>query len=498
MKNKLKYSMSSATKTLILVAVLLFGTPSIQAQTFTTFAGNQSSGSSGDGGPATSAALAGPQGVCVDDSGNVYIADANNGRIRKVSISTGIINTIVTITPNYFTPGVTVDDSGNVYVSDYMTGKVFKVTPSGVVSTLATGLGQPRGLAVDALGNVYVANFAGDVKKITPAGVISIVIVGSWSGVRPQEVCVDIFGNVYVAEDDSPNQLGRIRKLTVSTGVISTIAGGGTNFSDGIPAVNSGLHGAKGVSVDASGSVYISNAGIVRKVDVSTGLINTIYYLPNGNCCPTDAYGICLSLSGDFYIADHNNQRILRVSCTGITTYQTVSDTNFSSILIDTDTLNVVQVDTIGNNVVTTTDSVFIATYVNTTAVVIDSMVFVTVGCTDVIDTTIYSDTTYISVTVMDTVTHESSDTTLINTTVANIGILANMKVYPNPFSDKINIDVGDETVDVVLTDALGRILMQTKCSGHVVVQPNVLSGVYFLRVTYNNKAPVMIKVIAE
>ena len=162
-------------------------------------------GYSGDNGPATSAELAGPTGVALDASGNLYIADYGNNRIRKVSPS-GIITTVAGNGTDGFSGdngpatsaeladpwGVALDASGNLYIADIYNNRIRKVSPSGIITTVAgngTGgysgdngpatsaeLYDPSGVALDASGNLYIADYGNDrIRKVSPSGIITTV-----------------------------------------------------------------------------------------------------------------------------------------------------------------------------------------------------------------------------------------------------------------------------------------------------------------------------------
>ena len=216
-------------------------------------AGNGNAGFSGDGGPAASAALNSPIGVAVDAFGNVYIADQNNNRIRKVNTA-GIISTFAGNGTAGFSGdggpathaelsspfGVAADAAGNVYFTDVNNFRVRKVTPAGIISTFAgngisgfNGDGGPAtsaqlntqgGLAVDAAGNVYIADWANfRIRMVNTAGIISTIAGNGKFGFSgdggpatsamlnyPIAVAVDAVEDVYIA--DQSNQ--RIRKVT--------------------------------------------------------------------------------------------------------------------------------------------------------------------------------------------------------------------------------------------------------------------------------------------
>jgi sugar lactone lactonase YvrE len=228
----------------------------------TVVAGNGSAGFSGDGGPATNAALNLPFGVAVDGAGNVYISDSLNSRIRKVNTA-GIISTIAGTGSNAFSGdggpaasaslwqphGVAVDAVGNLVIADTGNLRIRRVSSSGTITTIA-GIGS-RG-------------FSGDGGLATSA---------SLSG--PQGVAVDASGNLYIV--DAGNQ--RIRKVNAAA-MITTVAGNGkTGFSgDGGLATNASLNlnAPEGVAVDSAGNLFIADAlnDRIRKVDTS-GLITT-------------------------------------------------------------------------------------------------------------------------------------------------------------------------------------------------------------------------------
>ncbi len=209
----------------------------------TTVVGTGTASYSGDGDTATSAALNGPVGVAVDSSGNLYIADMNNHRVRKVTMSTGIITTIAgtgtgtynyvnngdaTSASLYYPNGVALDSSGNVYIADTSNQRIRKVT----VST---------GIITNVAGNNNNGWFSGDGGSATSARFFN-----------PRAVALDASDNFYVADDINC----RIRKVTASTGIITTIAGTGvsTYSGDGGQATSAGLTYPYGVNVDSSGS----------------------------------------------------------------------------------------------------------------------------------------------------------------------------------------------------------------------------------------------------
>ena len=279
----------------------------------TTFAGTGMSGSSGDGGEATSAQLSLPMGASADSSGKVYIADSGNHKIRMVS-STGIITTFAgtgsigsngdggaATSAKFSSPtGVSADNSGNVYIIDYGNQKIRMVTSTGIITTVAgTGwwgssgdggaatsaqLFDPYGVAADISGNVYIAD-RGDnkIRMVSSAGIITTIAGTGTRGIsgdggaatsaqlcEPFGVAVDISGNVYVA--DYWNH--KIRMVS-STGIITTFAGTGTAGSsgDGGAATSARLYYPFGVAADGNGQlVYIADSQNQKIRMVTRGL----------------------------------------------------------------------------------------------------------------------------------------------------------------------------------------------------------------------------------
>jgi sugar lactone lactonase YvrE len=262
----------------------------------TTLAGLAGSpgGADGTGGAARFNA---PNGVAVDGAGNLYVADKGNDTIRTVTPS-GVVTTLAGLAGNpgsadgmgsaaqFNNPtGVALDSAGNVYVADYHNDTIRKITPAGVVTTLAGLAGNPGsadgtgsqarfynpgGVAVDATGNVYVADqFNQTIRKITPAGVVTtlagqVETAGSADGTGsaarfyfPTAVAVDSAGNVYVGDQSNDT----IRRVTPG-GVVTTLAGLGGNpgSADGIGS-QARFAMPSGVALDSAGYLYVADNG---------------------------------------------------------------------------------------------------------------------------------------------------------------------------------------------------------------------------------------------
>jgi len=275
------------------------------AGVISTVAGNGTAGYSGDGGAATSAALHSPQDMVVDSAGNLYIADAGNNVIRKVTPA-GIISTIAgTGSAGYNGDGgsatnamlnfpryVTLDSGGNLYISDSFNGRIRKVTPAGIISTYAgngtSGFsgdggvatnaafgGNVDGLVFDSAGNLYIADVNNArIRMVTPAGIISTYAGNGTQGSSgdggaainaaiedPEAITIDLSGNIYVGSYGAYD----IRKITPA-GIISTVAGGGSSLAEGVAATFASLAAGFGVAVDSAGNIYITSLNEVRKV----------------------------------------------------------------------------------------------------------------------------------------------------------------------------------------------------------------------------------------
>ena len=251
-----------------------------------TLAGNGNSGFVD--GPADVAQFNNPEGVAVDASGNVFVADFANYRVRKISgggVTTVAGNGIAgfkegdALAAQFFDPeGIAVDESENLFVAEYGNSRIRKIA-AGVVTTHAGNgiegfkdgaatnaeFDSPFGVAADASGNIYVGDFRNNrIRKITGSTVVTFAGDGmdgfkDGPGVtaqftRPQGVAVDALGNVYVA--DRGNH--RIRKIT-KDGTVTTIAGDGTpGFKNGT-GVNAQFYFPSGIAVDASGNIYVTD-----------------------------------------------------------------------------------------------------------------------------------------------------------------------------------------------------------------------------------------------
>ncbi|BDD11419.1 hypothetical protein FUAX_38510 (plasmid) [Fulvitalea axinellae] len=354
--------------TVLLLAFLVWGVTSLSAQTITTVAGNGTGGFSGDGGPATSAAMHSPSGLAIDSQGNIYFADRQNNRIRKIATD-GTISTFAgggsaSQAQQYGDGGQATDASillpfeiafnsaGELYISDRSHGTIRKVATDGVITSVAGIYGQfgysgdggpatsaeihfPEGITIDGDGNLIISDLSNHrIRKVDGNGIINTIagtgsVGGNGDGGQataaqlhfPIGVKVDQNGVIFIT--DSRNH--RIRTIGTD-GIIRTVAGTGSNgFSgDGNAATLAQLSNPRDIAVARDGTLYIADAGNyrIRAVDPNGG-ISTIagdgtdaFSGDNGlavNAQISDVYSLELDAEGDLYIADEGNDRVRKI-----------------------------------------------------------------------------------------------------------------------------------------------------------------------------------------
>ena len=381
-----------AYRSLLAVCLLSAGVLLHAQGIITTIAGNGTIGDSGDGGAATSATLGSATGIVVDKSGNIYFTDSIFNRVRKIDaqgkISTfagGIVAALGDGGPatsarlGFQGPhaGLAVDSTGNVYIADYFDGRVRKVDTQGNISTVAgnstspglgaftgdggpatsAGLNSPTGVALDSAGNLYIADYGNyRIRKVDTHGIITTfagigAVTRSDSGDgglatkaeigSPYDVAVDSQGNVFIADSEHVREVNAAGIISTAAhgffgtcvqaptavasadvaangfaldgagnlyiadksadcvqeletnGMVSTVAGGGQNMGDGEPATQAELVSPAAVALDSSGNLYIATSGAIRKVGASAtqpsakpiisatnGVVNGATFLP--------------------------------------------------------------------------------------------------------------------------------------------------------------------------------------------------------------------------
>lgn len=357
-------------KKIIFIVSIIFTILNSNAQCVTTLSGNGTGGfANGTGTTATQ--LKSPSGLVVNSSGNILVADTNNHNIRTLnylsgssyiiggpfvggySQQAGDTNGGTGFSRLFFPIGVCIDQAGNLYVADSGNCLIRKISSSGSATTLAgisnfnggnagyidgngasAKFSTPSGVAVDASGNVYVADTNNHViRKITSSGVVSTFAGSGVAGFSdgsatvakfnyPTGITIDTAGNLYIA--DKTNH--RIRKITPS-GLVSTIAGSGiAGFTDAT-GILARFNSPSGIAIDSSGNLFIADTSNhrIRMID-SNNIVTT--YAGSGVAGYADGTGtvarfnfptgIAVNGMGNVYVADKSNHRIRKITSTSV------------------------------------------------------------------------------------------------------------------------------------------------------------------------------------
>ncbi len=356
-------------KLLLSLIVMASIAKQVKAQIITTVCGNGTAGYSGDGGQATNAELYYPTGVAFDAAHNLHIVDFYNNRIRKIT-TTGIITTVAgTGTAGFSGDGgqataaelnnptaISFDASGNLYIADRINYRIRKVNSLGIITTVAGGVTQgysgdggpataaelnsPVVITFDASGNLYMGDNS-CIRKVNTNGIITTIagnggaLGQGYSGDGgpatdaklddPFGLAFDAVGNLYIADYSKYC----IRKVN-TVGIITTFAGTGTGgySGDGGIATNAELYYPAGLAFDAAGNLYIADDANnrVRKINTA-GIITTIVgdgtlgFSGDGAAATAaeinSPWDICFDAAGNLYMADEGNMRIRMVTNVG-------------------------------------------------------------------------------------------------------------------------------------------------------------------------------------
>ncbi|WP_167434103.1 cadherin-like beta sandwich domain-containing protein [Paenibacillus silvae] len=348
-------------------------------------------GNAGDGGPATAAALHSPSGIAVNSNGDVFFTDSIHYTIRKINATTGIITTVAgngfagysgdggaATTAQLGIPyGIALDSKDNLYIADMNNHRIRKVdAKTGIITTVAGNgsygysgdggdalsaqLNEPLDVAIDSKGNVYIADSANQsIRKVDPEGKITTVAGNGpeyWFPSNdgdggpatnaefdyPSGLAIDSIGNLYIADTGHST----IRKVDFTTGEITRVAGNRTpGYSgDGGAATSASLQYPRGIRLDNNDNLYIADRlnATIRKVDKLTGNISTVAGTGtlgySGDLGPATSaqlnypYAVAVDNNGNVYIADTSNNRIRRVGPS--------NDASLSGLTLSSDGLN--------------------------------------------------------------------------------------------------------------------------------------------------------------
>lgn len=344
MKNNFKTIFKYHVLIYLLIPVLITNleTISFADRLVTTFAG---SGEKGDkDGIGIEASFNYPFGVAVDSAGNIYVADKHNHKIRKISPD-GIVTTLAGSGEAGFADGigaeakfnyptdVALDSAGNIYVADSDNCKIRKISPSGNVTTLNIHICHTNEIAVDQFGNIYAGQSKWNhfIQKISSKGSGAIIAgkrapgdidghPGKAQFKKPKGIIVDLKGNVYVADTGN----NKIRRISPD-GVVTTLAGSGEYGNADGPGIEASFAYPHGIALDSSGNIYVGDLynHKIRKI-TPDGMVTTIAGSlirgkrdgpATGNFVARFYHpaGIAVDSNGNIYVADSHNHKIRKI-----------------------------------------------------------------------------------------------------------------------------------------------------------------------------------------
>ncbi len=398
----------------------------------TTVAGTATQGYSGDSGPATSAQLDSPQGLALSNT-TLYIADTHNHRIRAVDLTTNIITTIAGTTPGFsgdnapatsahlnLPTAITLDTTGNLYIADTANHRIRRIDTTGTITTIAGNGTQ---------------GYSGDTGPATAASIDS-----------PSGLAVDSLNNLYLA--DTHNQ--RIRKITATTGLITTIAGTGSRgqSGDNTAASTAQLALPHGLTIDPAGNLYLADTANhrIRRIDATTGIITTIAGNGtqgfSGDTGPAIAAHLdsprsaTISPATQLTLADTNNQRVRQLTTSqtittiaglGNTTPGTLTLAAPSVIAYGTGQLTA----TLNTGTTATGNITFLDTYSSTTTTLATTPL--TTNTATLITATLPTGTHTITATYPGDLTHTSAQSTAFTLTITPAPTLTTLTLPASP-----------------------------------------------------------------
>lgn len=420
-----------------------------------TVAGDGSTGSSGDGGPATAARVWDPLGLVTDAAGNLYIAEHRGHRIRKIDVATGNISTIAG------------------------TGTAAHTGDGGAAT--AADIEHPVGLIFDAAGNLFFAEYTtGSIRKITPAGVISTHATGLF---EPMYLDIDQVGNIFAGSEDT-----RVYRISPS-GVVDTVAGNGTASptGDGGPATAAGMDQPTGVTVLANGNLLISTK---RDHRIRIVMANTATITGTASLCAGSTTSLTASTPGAAWKS--GNTGVATVSSTGVVTgvsAGTATITYVKGLLFGT---KEVTVNVATAPVITATGSALSvpATYASYQWSLGGTPI---AGATSATHVATAAGTYAVSVTDAGGCNATSANFVLSTVSVASATKAMDIRLFPNPASGgnfTISIPSAEsELVTILVVNAMGTKVYETKTQTNkaLSVKLDVPAGVYTVRAISTN-----------
>jgi uncharacterized protein (TIGR03437 family) len=263
----------------------------------------------GDGGPAAAATFASPNAIAFDKHGNLYVADTNNNRIRRIDTA-GMISTVVgsggpvynqdpACSPDQssflrYPQGVALDAAGDIFIADTGKNRVLKVTPDGTQSVIAAQLSAPEGVLPDGAGNVFITDSSNSaLRKIEASGAIETL----WTTGAMGSMAMDKAGDLFFSAGTS------VERISSANGAISPVAGTGEfSFSaapGGVSPVQE-IGGASAVALDAAGSIYVADEvkGVIQRISIHCALS------VDGGATLRKPAGLAFDAKGNLYISD--------------------------------------------------------------------------------------------------------------------------------------------------------------------------------------------------